>query len=480
MIIYFADRNLNITGQASTSLPGGFRIMEDLLTEEVDSGVNVFTCKISYNASNRHEVESAVKVVTFLLKSAGTAFTDKENTYDSLYQIVETEFDTLSQELSVYAEDAGLDLLNRVVGETTFSGKTLQQMLNSTKPGDWSLNLIGCPTGTKTITFDGDATATERINSIVNLFSCEAYYSFVIERFKITTKVINVVPKRGNQTAVHQLRLNKDIDRIVTKTSIADLATALVVTGGTPDGSDTPINLKNYTYSYTDPATGDVYTVDKSSGQMRNTSAMKRWASVLDTDGFIFQQYSYDTTNKATLAGQARAELQKLSKAAIEYEVDFVRLPEDVRIGDRINITDEQGELYLEARLLKIETSVTAMSRKAVVGEYLLKKSGISDAVAALAREYAANVKNGLSAVTISVLSSGGNVFHNTPIATTLSATVFYGEIAISTQAALEEVFGVGSRINWYDGEGTLVGAGFTYSVESSQTSEKYTVRLEV
>ena len=47
MIIYFADRNLNITGQASTSLPGGFRIMEDLLTEEVDSGVNVFTCKIT-------------------------------------------------------------------------------------------------------------------------------------------------------------------------------------------------------------------------------------------------------------------------------------------------------------------------------------------------------------------------------------------------------------------------------------------------
>ena len=351
MIIYFADRNLNITGQASTSLPGGFRIMEDLLTEEVDSGVNVFTCKISYNDSNRQELESAVKVGTFLLKSGGTAFTDKENTYDSLYQIVETEFDTLSQELSVYAEDAGLDLLNRVVGETTFSGKTLQQMLNSTKPGDWSLNLIGCPTGTKTITFDGDATATERINSIVNLFSCEAYYSFVIERFKITTKVINVVPKRGNQTAVHQLRLNKDIDRIVTKTSIADLATALVVTGGTPDGSDTPINLKNYTYSYTDPATGDVYTVDKSSGQMRNTSAMKRWASVLDTDGFIFQQYSYDTTNKATLAGQARAELQKLSKAAIEYEVDFVRLPEDVRIGDRINIIDEQGELYPHGNL---------------------------------------------------------------------------------------------------------------------------------
>lgn len=454
--------------------------MDDLLTEEIDSGVNVFTCKISYNDSSRQELESAVKVGTFLLKSGGSAFTDKENTYDSLYQIIETEFDTLSQELSVYAEDAGLDLLNRVVGETTFSGKTLQQMLTSTKPGDWTLNLIGTPTGTKTITFDGDATATERINSIVNLFSCEAYYSFIIERFKITAKVINVVPKRGNQTAVHQLRLNKDIDRIVTRTSIADLATALVVTGGTPEGTDKPINLKGYSYSYTDPSTGDVYTVDTSTGQMRNTSAMKRWASVLDTDGFLFRQYSFDTTNKATLAGQARAELQKLSRADVQYEVDFVKLPEDIRIGDRINIIDDQGELYLEARLLKIETSVTGMSRKAVVGEYLLKKSGISDAVAAIAREYAAGVKNGISAVTISVLSSGGNVFHNTAIATTLTATVFYGEMTITTQQALEEVFGAGSRLNWYAADDSLAGTGFTLLVSSAATSEKYTVRLEV
>ena len=480
MVIYFADRNLNITGLASTSLPGGFRIMEDLLTEEIDSGVNVFTCRISYNDSSRQQLESAVKVGTFLLKSGGSAFTDKENTYDSLYQIVETEFDTKSQELSVYAEDAGLDLLNRVVGAVTFTAKTLQQMLTSTKPGDWSLNLISAPTGTKTITFDGDATATERINSIANLFSCEVYYSFIIERFQITAKVINVLPKRGNQIATYQLRLNKDIDRIVTKTSIADLATALVVTGGTPEGTDKPINLKGYSYSYTDPSTGDVYAVDSASGQMRNTSAMKRWASVLDTDGFIFQQYSFDTTNKATLAGEARAQLQKLSRAAIEYEVDFVNLPEDIRIGDRVNIIDEQGELYLEARLLKIETSVAEMSRKAVVGEYLLKKSGISDAVAAIAREYAAGIKNGLSAVTISVLSSGGNVFHNTPIATTLSATVFYGEMAISTQSQLEEVFGVGSRLNWYGSDESLAGTGFTLPVSSANDNEKYTVRLEI
>ena len=480
MIIYFADRNLNIVGHASTSLPGGFRVFDDLTTEEVDSGVNTFTCKISYNDSTRQELEAAVAVGRFILKSSGNAFTDKENSYDSLYQIVETEFDTLSQELSVYAEDAGLDLLNRVVDAASLTNKTLLQMLQAFVPSDWSINLMGVPSGTKTYSWDGENTCTERINSVVSLFGCEAFYSFVIERFEITAKVINVVPKRGNQTATAQLRLNLDIDRIVTKTSIADLATAYAVKGGTPDGSDTPINLKNYIYSYTDPETGDVYSVDTVTGQMRNTSAMKRWASVLDSDGLLVKQYSFDTLDKATLAGQARAELQKTSRAAIEYEVDFVRLPEGTQVGDRINIIDEEGELFLEARLLKIETSVAGASQTATVGEYLLKTSGIASTIEAMAREFADKVKDGKNGITLSITSSGGNIFHNMPIATTLSASVFYGDSIITNQQMLEQVFGSGAVINWYDKNGSLEGSGFTLSVQSSGDTEKYTARLEI
>lgn len=480
MIIYFADRNLNIKALASTSLPGGFRICDDLLTEEIDTGVNVFTCKISYNDQSRSQLESVVKVGTFILKAGGTAFSDRENTYDSLYQIIETEFDTLSQELSIYAEDAGLDLLNRIVPAASFQEKRLAQMLTSTVPSDWSLNLINAPSATKTAAFDGESTATERINSIAGLFSCEVYYSFIIERMQITEKVINIVPKRGNQEAVFQLRLNKDIDRIVTKTSISDMATAFAVTGSAPDGSESPVDLKNYTYSYTDPDNGDVYTVDKATGQMRNITAMKCWASMLDSDGLILKQFSFDTTDKAVLAGQARAQLQKESRAAIEYEVDFVSLPEDVRIGDRINIVDEQGMLYLEARLLKIETSVTAGSRKALLGEYLIRDSGISANMAALAREFAAHIKDGLNATTISVVSSGGNVFHNTPIATTLIATVFFGETAITDQTGLEAVYGQGARLNWYRGESELAGTGFQISVQSPSDLVTYKVRLEV
>lgn len=479
MIIYFADRGLNILGLASTELPGGLRIVEDNTVEEIDSGVNTFTCRISYNDQTRGDLEGSVQVGRFILKSGSRSFSSKENVYDSLYQILETEFDTESQELYLYAEDAGLELINKVVDAATLTNKTMAQMLNAFVPNDWTLNLNGCPTGTKTYTWDGENTCTERINSIAGLFGCEVYYSFMIERFEISAKVINITPKRGAQIATVQLRLNKEINRITTKSSIANLATAFAVTGGTPDGSNTPINLKNYSYSYTDPDTGDVYRVDTTTGQMRNTTQMARWASAIDTDGLIVKTFSFDTTNKATLAGEARAALQKVCYPEVNYECDFVELPEDVQVGDRVNIIDEQGELYLEARLLKIETSVTGQTQTATIGEYLIKESGISDAVRVFAEEFASRAKDGADGVTLSVTSSGGNVFHNTAISTTLSAAIFVGTISITDQTTLENVFGPDAAIKWYDSTDTLAGTGFSLPVSSASDSVKYKARLE-
>jgi len=480
MIVYFADRGLNILGLASTSLPGGLRIVEDNTVEEIDSGVNTFTCRIAYDTHTRSELEDAVQVGTFVLKSGSRAFSDAENVYDSLYQILETEFDTESQEVYLYAEDAGLELINKVVPASTQTNKTIAQMLSAFVPNDWTLNLNGCPSGTKTNTWDGENTCTERINSIAGLFDCEVYYSFVIERFEVSAKVINVTPKRGNQEAVEQLRLNQEINKITTKSTIANLATALSVTGGTPDGSNTPINLVGYSYSYTDPDTGDYYAVDSASGQMRNTTQMSRWASAIDTDGLIVKSYSYDTTNKATLAGQARAELQKMSYPEVNYECDFVELPDDVQVGDRVNIIDEDGELYLEARLLKIETSVTAQTQTATIGEYLIKDSGISDAVRAFAEEFAAKAKDGVDGIVLAITSSGGNIFHNTQIDTTLYGSVFIGNLVITNQTDLETVFGNTATLNWYDSTDTLAGTGFSKYIQSNNATEKYTLRLEV
>ena len=55
---------------------------------------------------------------------------------------------------------------------------------------------------------------------------------------------------------------------------------------------------------------------------------------------------------------------------------------------------DDNGELYLSARILKLEISIAKDSQKAILGEYLIKSSGISDKVQALASQFAELAKN--------------------------------------------------------------------------------------
>lgn len=541
MIIYFADRKLNILGQASTSLPKGFLIHDDVTTEEIDSGVNSFSCRIAYTSSTRQALEEAVSVGCFIIKGSGTAFNDEENTYDSLYTVIETEFDTDTQELYLYAEDAGLDLINKVVPAAQLTSKTLVQMVNEFKPSDWTLKTVGVPTEAKTYEWEGENTATERIHSIANLFGCEVFYSFVIERLQIVDKVINVVAKRGKQEATAQLRLNLDINKIVTTKSIEELATAYQVTGGTPDSKSEPINLVGYSYSYTDPNTGDKYDVDTATGLLRNRSAMARWASALDADGLIVKQYSYDTTDKATLAGAARAELSKHCDEIVNYEVDFVALPEETRIGDRINIVDEYGKLYLEARLLRIETSVADGKQKATIGEYLIKGSGISDKVQQLASQFAevaqarkfftwivyANnasgdglslLPNGKSymgilvnqleeltdisqaqavkgsfkyslyqGTSIMLESSEGITFKGKPISTRIGAVVYRGTTRITNITDLISHFGVDAELKWYElvnsnyveiTDSRITANGFYLTVNTTADSANYKCEL--
>ena len=83
-----------------------------------------------------------------------------------------------------------------------------------------------------------------------------------------------------------------------------------------------------------------------------------------------------------------------------------------------------------------------------------------------------------MSATSVTIASSNGLIFNNTAISTTLSATVYYGEEAITTQTRLEEVFGSGVSVNWYN-NGLLIATGFTYSVSSANANESYIVKVE-
>jgi hypothetical protein len=57
MIVYFANRQMEIMGHATTNLRKGFAIVDDLKTEEIETGVAIFECTIGFTKENRLKLE---------------------------------------------------------------------------------------------------------------------------------------------------------------------------------------------------------------------------------------------------------------------------------------------------------------------------------------------------------------------------------------------------------------------------------------
>lgn len=383
MIIYFANRSMEIQGSASTGLPGGFTIVEDTKTEEIETGVAVFECRVKFDGENRLQLEAMCEAGNYLLRSDGDT--------NEFYTIVEVEVDTKEQTVYLYAEDAGMDLLNEVCPayEATANHDVAWYIKRYTADSGFEIGINEVPDLVKKLKFASEQTATERLTEIAEGFGgFEISYSFAIHGMEVTHKYINIYQERGKDVA-DQLRLNQDIDRIITKMSVANLATALSCTGGTPKGKKDPITLQGYTYD-----DGDFYVDGK---LLISRQAVAQWsryawevADASDWQGYHIRQYTYDTTSQATLCSKAIKELKKLRQMEVNYEVEINNLPEGIRIGDRINIVDDGGALYLSARILKLETSICDQKQTATLGEYLLKGSGISAKVEELAEKFAA------------------------------------------------------------------------------------------
>jgi phage minor structural protein len=394
MIVYFADRKMNILGMGSTELRKGLTIANDKKTEEIETGVAIFECDIPYDSSTREKVNACAEVGNYILRK-----NDDENEF---YTIIESEIDTKKQVVYIYAEDDGMDLLNDVVGAyEADKAYPISHYINKFSAGSgFVIGRNEVSSLTRKLSWDGESTAAARLASVATQFDgCEISYSFDIKGLFVTKKYINIYKQRGKDIGI-QLRLNQDIDSITTSKSIANLATALECTGGTPENSENPITLKNYTYD-----DGDFY-VDGT--VLKSRTALKKWARYLwrteqaqASGGHIVKQFSYDTTSPATLCSHARTELKKAREIEVNYAVDLKKLPENVKIGDRVNIIDDEGGLYLSTRILKLEVSVAEKEQTATLGEYLIKGSGIAQKVADLAAQFAKNSVSATRALAI-------------------------------------------------------------------------------
>lgn len=506
MIIYFADRRMNILGMASTKIKKGLRISDDTKVEDVETGVASLELWMAFESDERSDIENMAAVGNYILRKNGDA--------DEFYTIIDSELNVENHEMYMYCEDAGLDLLNEIVGAYTadqaYSVEYYIEKFAYDSGFEVGINEIS--NLTRTLSWEGEATATERIDSVATQFdNAEISYSFEVENLAVTHKYINIHKQRGDDSGI-KLRLNKEINNITIKKSIANLATALSVSGGIPEGEENPITLNGYTYD-----DGDFY-VDGTVLKSRN--ALELWSRYIwpdepqkeDDEGHIVKTYSYDTTSQSELCNRAVSELKEACEIEVNYEVDIAMMPDGVKLGDTIDIVDKEGELYLSARILKLETSETQQSVKATIGDYLIKDSGIDSRLEQLAAEFAETAKakyiwvayansatgsgistspsnktymgiavnrststvdisdpsiftwqrtkgntgatgatgeSGEDAILLYIDSSNGNSFKNSSVETVLSVTIIIGETTINTPEDLASTLGDTAVLSW-------------------------------
>lgn len=385
MILYFADKNFKILGTASTSLSGGYVITDDTKKEEVETGIATLDCTVAYTDDTRGDIESWCRAGNYVL-----AYYGKDNSADvdivNLFMITTTELSVLDHTIKFESEDSGLDLLNNLAKEYTGTEQMsaadyINKVLEKTGFRLRNNNVSALP---KKLEWTSTDTVTKRLADIAEKFEIELTYGFSVNGLTVSDRWVDIADETGKDTKIN-LYINKEVNNITVKNTIENLATALYATG------KDNLTLVGFTIPEEDKAK---YQIDPD-GNLVSLEALTKWARVdySSKDSFsgnLYQKFeSSDTASQADLYKLAKEKLDSISDIETNYEVDIADLPPGVGIGDRVNIVDDAGTTYISGRILELETSVTDGTKKATLGEYVIKDSGISELVANLASSFA-------------------------------------------------------------------------------------------
>lgn len=385
MILYFADKNFKILGTASTSLSGGYVITDDTKKEEVETGIATLDCTVAYTYDTRADIESWCRAGNYVL-----AYYGKDDTADvdivNLFMITTTELSVLDHTIKFESEDSGLDLLNNLAKEYTGTEQMsaadyINKFLEKTGFRLRNNNVSALP---KKLEWTSTDTVTKRLADIAEKFEIELTYGFSVKGLTVSDRWVDIADETGKDTKIN-LYIDKEVNNITVKNTIENLATSLYATG------KDNLTLVGFTIPEADK---DKYQIDPD-GNLVSLEALTKWARVdySSKDSFsgnLYQKFeSSDTTSQADLYRMAKEKLDSISDIETNYEVDIADLPPGVGIGDRVNIVDDAGNTYISGRILELETSVTDGTKKATLGEYVIKDSGISELVESLASSFA-------------------------------------------------------------------------------------------
>lgn len=416
-MITVTNRKYDIVCQLSFDLADGLFAYNDWFEQDLDTGIGTY--QFTVDKIGDPEIEK-INVGCYLIV--------KDGSKTRSFEVMRIEEDKDSK--TIYAEDAGLDLLGEQVPpyKADKSYPITHYIAEFTYDSGWEIGTNEIPeTTTRKLEWDGTDTATKRLRQLVRRFDAEIAYDFEFVHGKIFRKLIHIYKKIGEDKKV-RLEVGREVSNVKRTISIENLATMLVATGA--DG----ITLSDVEYKEgnIESKKGSIYLVD--------TDAVKRWKRAGNSPGGggIVKRYESEAKTPQALMTEAVIKLKQWNHPEVTYDVSISLLPEEINIGDTVAVVDNNFEpaLVVEGRVSSIKKSIaTKESGEIKITNIQSREDTISEKVRRLSTLVQERLFDFTSVpFVMTIQSTNGVVFQNSNIATKLIANVSKMDIQMNSR----------------------------------------------
>lgn len=290
---------------------------------------------------------------------------------------------------TVYAEDAGIELLNKACDIWKSNGPHSFEYYFSivTSGTPWKLGVNQLAGLERTLKYEGRDTGLGRLLSILKGFdNAECTFDVNVKMNAPSEFKINVYKRVGSDRSDVQMVYSHELNDITKKESRAEFVTALCGVGGTitpPEGQEAAeqqnIDFADLEYNK------DGLVTTKGDKFLRAVDANKRFNPGQTT--YIEAFYEYDTQSPSELLNRTITRLKTYSEPQYTYTADVKIIDSTLKIGDTVTIIDHDYNpaLYLSARVAKLEKSYTDPSQNTIeFCNYQLLSSRLADKLARL------------------------------------------------------------------------------------------------
>lgn len=366
-----------VLNRARETLATTSGIYDDKHTLTLDAGSSSYEFKINKNDEASQYMDSGNYIV--LQNDNGKAW---------LFTILDYEETQYTK--TVYAEDAGIELLNKACDIWKSSGPhSFEYYFNLVTSGTpWKLGVNQLAGLERTLTYEGRDTGLGRLLSILKGFdNAECTFDVAIKMNAPSDFKINVYKQVGSDRSDVQMVYSHELNNITKKESRAEFVTALCGVGGTiqtEDGQGNTQDAGNIDFADLE-YNHDGLVTTKGDKFLRAVDANKRFNPGQTT--YIEAFYEYDTQSASELLNRTITRLKTYSEPQYTYTADVKVIDSTLKIGDTVTIIDHDYNpaLYLSARVAKLEKSYTDPSQNTIeFCNYRLLSSRLADKLAKL------------------------------------------------------------------------------------------------